>query len=118
MKSSGFCFAFMLGSALATSAADGTNWKRVFDAWKAPCDPFRIASNVYYVGASGVSSFLIATREGHVLIDTGFEETVGVIRTNMAWLGFRLEDLKLLLSSHPSMGPPGAPPLWKELTGV
>ena len=118
MKSPGFCFAFILGSAMAASAADGTNWKRVFDAWKAPCDPFRIASNVYYVGASGVSSFLITTREGHMLIDTGFEETVGVIRTNMARLGFRIEDVKLLLSSHAHMDHVGGHALMKELTGV
>jgi metallo-beta-lactamase class B len=120
MKSLGFWFAVMIVAVGATmaSAADGTNWKRVFESWKAPCDPFRIAGNVYYVGASGVSAFLITTPEGHVLIDTGFEETVGVIRTNMTRLGFKFEDVKLLLASHAHVDHVGGHALMKELTGV
>ena len=109
----------MLCSGVAGAApADATNWKRAFESWKAPCDPFRIAGNVYYIGASGVSAFLIVTREGHVLIDTGFEETVGVIRTNMARLRFRFEDVKLLLASHAHVDHVGGHALMKELTGV
>ena len=118
MKSFRLWMAVIILPTIVANGADGTNWKKVFDAWKAPCDPFRIASNVYYVGASGVSSFLMTTREGHVLIDTGFEETVGVIRTNIARLGFRFEDVKLLLASHAHVDHVGGHGMMKELIGV
>ncbi len=68
--------------------------------WNKPVDPFRIVGNVYYVGASGVSSFLITTPEGHILLDTGFRETVPIIKTGIRKLGFRFEDIRLLVISH------------------
>src|ERR1041384_3683781 len=73
--------AFLIATLRIEGAApqDSAAWRRLFDSWKAPCDPFRIVGNVHYVGASGVSAFLISTPEGHILLDTGFEETVGVI---------------------------------------
>ncbi|MBL0157061.1 MAG: subclass B3 metallo-beta-lactamase [Bryobacterales bacterium] len=68
--------------------------------WNQPVAPFRIAGNLYYVGASGVSSFLITTPEGHYLLDTGFSETVPQIEANIQKLGFRLSDVRFLLISH------------------
>src|SRR5262245_51299315 len=50
--------------------------RQSWNAWNAPFRPFRIIGNIYYVGAAGVSSFLITTPQGHILIDTGFEMTV------------------------------------------
>ena len=66
----------------------------------APVEPFRIIGNVYYVGASEVTSFLIATPDGHLLLDGGFAETVPQIRENIKRLGFKLEDVKFLLNSQ------------------
>jgi metallo-beta-lactamase class B len=68
--------------------------------WNRPIEPFRIVGNVYYVGASDVSAFLITTAEGHILLDTGFTETVPLIETNIKKLGFRMGDIRLLLASH------------------
>jgi len=108
----------LAGSALAATPTDNAAWKRLFESWKAPCDPVRIAGPVYYVGASGVSAFLITSSAGHVLIDTGFEETVGVIRTNVARLGFKMADIKYLLASHAHMDHVGGHASMKELTGA
>ncbi|MFT3868275.1 MAG: subclass B3 metallo-beta-lactamase [Nibricoccus sp.] len=69
-------------------------------AWNRSVEPFCIAGNLYYVGASGVASYLIATPDGHILIDSGFAETVTHIEANMKKLGFRLEDIRVLLISH------------------
>src|SRR4051812_47187555 len=44
-----------------------------------PVEPFRIAGNLYYVGASDVTSYLITTPAGHIVIDGGFEETAPMI---------------------------------------
>ncbi|MCA1827486.1 MAG: hypothetical protein LC689_11195 [Myxococcales bacterium] len=34
--------------------------------WNQPVQPFRIAGNLYYVGANEITSFLIATPAGHI----------------------------------------------------
>ena len=65
-----------------------------------PVPPFRIAGNLYYVGATEVSSFLITTPQGHILLDGGFAETAPQIEKNIATLEFKLADVKILLNSH------------------
>jgi metallo-beta-lactamase class B len=65
-----------------------------------PSEPFRIADNLYYVGSSDIGSYLITTGSGSVLIDAGYVETVPLIRANIAKLGFRIEDVKVLLNTQ------------------
>ena len=91
---------------------------KVFQSWNQPFKPLRIIGHVHYVGASGVSSYLITSPEGHVLIDTGFEETVPIIRENVKTLGFRMEDIKFILASHAHVDHTGGHALAKELTGA
>jgi metallo-beta-lactamase class B len=110
-------------SALATDSPPApafTNGvlNKVFQSWNQPFKPLRIVGNVYYVGASGVSSYLITSPEGHVLIDTGFEQTVPIIRENVKTLGFRMEDIKFILASHAHLDHTGGHALTKELTGA
>lgn len=64
-------------------------------------DPFRIAGNFYYVGATDVASFLITGPEGHILIDGGFPATPPLIIGSIAKLGFDIRDVKILLNSEP-----------------
>jgi metallo-beta-lactamase class B len=89
-----------------------------FKAWKEPVPPRHLVANIYYVGASGVSSFLITTPDGHILLDTGFEETAPLIQRSVEQLGFRLADVKLLLSSHAHVDHTGGHALMKQLTGA
>src|SRR2546427_9406020 len=63
-------------------------------------EPFHIVGNIYYVGARNIASYLITTPEGHIMIDTGTKEMHEVIRANVAKLGFKLQDIKILLSGH------------------
>lgn len=83
-----------------------------------PVKPYRVIGNIYYVGASDVSSFLITTPNGHILLDSGFIETVPQIKHNMAQLGFRLEDIKILLNSHAHYDHAGGLAELKRLTGA
>ena len=87
-------------------------------AWNRPVKPFRIIGNVYYVGAFEVSSYLITTPRGHILLDSGFAETVPQIRDNVKQLGFRLEDVKLLINSHAHYDHAGGLAELKALTGA
>jgi metallo-beta-lactamase class B len=91
---------------------------KVFQSWNQPFKPLRIIGNVHYVGASGVSSYLITSPEGHVLIDTGFEQTGPIIRENVKTLGFRMEDIKIIVASHAHVDHTGGHARAKELTGA
>jgi metallo-beta-lactamase class B len=62
--------------------------------------PFRIFGNTYYVGTHGLSSVLITSPAGHVLIDGDLPESVGQIVDNIRSLGFRVENVRLILNSH------------------
>lgn len=90
----------------------------LFESWKAPVPPRQLVGNIYYVGASGVSSFLIATPEGHILIDTGFEDTVPLIRRSVEQLGFELADIKFILGSHAHIDHTGGHAAMQRLTGA
>lgn len=83
-----------------------------------PVEPFKIIGNIYYVGASDVTSYLITTPQGHILIDAGFEETVPQIKANVAQLGFKLEDIKILLVNHAHYDHCGGAAEIKRLTGA
>ncbi len=83
-----------------------------------PFEPFRMIGNLYYVGASDVASFLIATPEGHILINSGFADTVPMIRDHVRKLGFRFEEIKLLLNSHAHLDHAGGHAALKKLTGA
>lgn len=65
-----------------------------------PFPPFKIAGNLYYVGSHGLASYLIATPEGHILINSDLEASVPLLRESVEQLGFRFSDVKILLISH------------------
>lgn len=71
-----------------------------FRSWNQPVEPFRIAGNLYYVGANDITAYLITTSEGHILIDGGFPETAPLIRSAVETLGFAIGEVKILLNSH------------------
>ena len=68
---------------------------------QAPAEPFRIAGNLYYVGASDAAAFLITGPQGHVVIDGGYPTTATLVMASIAKLGFDIEDVKVLLNSEP-----------------
>ena len=76
----------------------------------------RVIGNVYYVGSKNISSYLITTPKGHILINSGFEETVPLIRASVESLGFRMRDIKILLASHAHSDHVAGHALTKELT--
>ena len=83
-----------------------------------PVIPFRIAGNLYYVGANEVCSFLITTRQGHILLDGGFAETAPQIEQNITRLGFKIEDVKVLLNSHAHLDHAGGLAELKQKSGA
>jgi metallo-beta-lactamase class B len=68
--------------------------------WTTPQAPFRIVGNTYYVGTQDLAVYLITSPEGDVLIDGALVQTVPQIEKNIAALGFKLSDIKLILNTH------------------
>lgn len=69
-------------------------------AWNAPFDPSRIFGNTYYVGTAGLSSVLVTSEKGHILLDGGLPQSAEEIDRHIRRLGFRIEDVRLIVSSH------------------
>jgi len=93
--SSAVTLAVLLPCAFAQSAASIAN-----PDWVKPFPPFRIVANVYWVGSWDLSTYLIATPQGHILINTGLAETVPQIQAGIQRLGFKLSDVKILTATH------------------
>ncbi|MGH8080331.1 MAG: subclass B3 metallo-beta-lactamase [Lysobacter sp.] len=68
--------------------------------WDTPSAPYRIHGNTWYVGTCGISSILITSEQGHVLIDGTTEKAAASVEANIRALGFKIEDVRYLLSSH------------------
>ena len=80
----------------------GRQWKADSDrGGQKPAEPFRIAGNLYYVGANDATAFLLTGPEGHILIDGGYPGTPPLILASIAKLGFDVRDVKVLLNSEP-----------------
>ena len=86
--------------------------------WNDPFPPHRIADRLYYVGSKGLSTYLVTTSKGHILINSSFERTVPIIRANVEQLGFKFSDVKILLGSHAHSDHMEGNALVKELTGA
>jgi len=97
--------------ATATIAQTDTSWRQ-------PFDPVKIVGNIYYVGTRGLSSFLVVTPAGGIIIDSGERESVPFIRANVERLGFRLSDVKILLAGHAHFDHVGGHAELQRLTGA
>jgi metallo-beta-lactamase class B len=86
--------------------------------WTTPIPPFRIAGNLYYVGSKGLASYLVTTPAGHILINSDLEANVPLIRDSVAQLGFKIEDVKILLVSHAHDDHVAGSAALKKLTGA
>lgn len=88
------------------------------EGWVQPYPAFRVIGNLYGVGTYDLSVFLITSEEGHILINTGLEDSTAQIRANIESLGFRLEDVKILLCQQAHWDHTAALAEIKALTGA
>jgi metallo-beta-lactamase class B len=70
------------------------------DKWNEPAEPFQIYGNSWYVGTKNLSSILITSDFGHVLLDGGLPQSAPLIAANIESLGFKVQDIKAILVSH------------------
>ena len=80
--------------------------------------PHRIIGNIYFVGTRTLSSFLIVTPRGNMLLDSTYERNVPVIRKSIGDLGFKFSDVKILIGNHAHGDHQEGDALVKQLTGA
>ena len=95
----------------APVAAQNENWTRPFPG-------HRVIGNLYAVGTYDLAVFLVTSNEGHFLINTGLEDSTGLIRQNVEGLGFRFEDIRVLLQMQAHWDHTAALAEIKEITGA
>lgn len=99
------------GPAWAAACGSSTDWNQ-------PAPPVRIHANTYLVGTCGISAILVTGSQGHVLIDGGTEQGAEVIAENIRSLGFRLKDIRFILTSHEHHDHVGGVARLQQLTGA
>jgi len=122
------CFGLVAALATAEAAAQTTILERqeamfrrnvgTSEQQRAQFPPHKIAGNLYYVGSQSLASFLIATPEGHILINSNWEDGVPNLRKSVEDLGFDFEDIEIVLGSHAHGDHMQGDALIVELTGA
>jgi metallo-beta-lactamase class B len=88
------------------------------EEWSRDYQPFRIVGNLYYVGTYDLAAYLITTSQGHILINTGLDDSEALIRAHVDKLGFKFKDIKILLTTHAHFDHVGAMAAIKKQTGA
>jgi len=76
--------------------------------WEEPAEPAKIVGPIYFVGTKGLGVFLFTTSEGHILMNTGMPSSGPMIVESVRKLGFRPEDIKLMINGHAHIDHAGA----------
>jgi metallo-beta-lactamase class B len=88
------------------------------EEWNHPVKPFRIIGNVYYVGSAGISSYLIESSAGLMLLNSGTAETASQVLANIKQLGFNPHQVKILVGLHGHYDHIGGMAVIKKATGA
>ena len=86
--------------------------------WNDPEAPFRMAGPIYFVGTAELAVFLVHTPQGHILIDGGMPSTAPVIEKSIRELGFKPEDIRILLTTQAHFDHVGSHAHFKKLSGA
>ena len=99
---------FLIAAAIQVAFAPSVRAQDATDSAKCPScaewlihhEPVRIFGNVYFVGTNGITSLLITSSAGHILLDVGLPDAAPIVLANIRKLGFRVRDVKVILNSH------------------
>ena len=103
--------AFIAGVPARNNAQGNPDWTR-------PFPPFRIIGNIYWVGSYDLSTYLITTPQGHILVNTGIGDTAQQIKASVEQLGFSLRDVRILTATHGHWDHVAGMAALKKMTGA
>ena len=89
-----------------------------WDEWDKAAPPVRILGNSWYVGTCGIAAILVASPQGHVLIDSGTEAGGELILANLRRIGVDPEDVRYILASHEHFDHVGGHAILAKATGA
>ena len=95
-----------------------TQGRSVPPNWTERTKPYRVMADIYYVGTVDLSSFLVTSSEGHVLIDTGVEQNADAVLDNISALGFNMNDIRVILTTQAHYDHVGAHARLKKESGA
>lgn len=88
------------------------------EGWSDRAPPIRLFGNVYNVGTCGIVALLVAGNEGHVLLDGATAEAAPLIAANIERLGFKLDEVKWIVTTHEHFDHVGGVAELQRLTGA
>jgi metallo-beta-lactamase class B len=109
--------AFVAPARAQMSAMDSTKCPSCAE-WLAPHAPVRIFGNVYFVGTNGITSLLITSSAGHILLDVGVPQAAPVVLAHIRELGFSVRDVKVILNTHDHFDHAGGIAAVQQATGA
>src|SRR6185436_4261521 len=68
--------------------------------WNEATEPVKIVGPLYFVGTKGLAAWLITSPQGHILLNTGMPASGPMIADSIRKLGFKPEDIRILLAGH------------------
>jgi metallo-beta-lactamase class B len=86
------------------------------NSWVEPAEPVKIVGPIYFVGTRGLGAYLIATPAGHILLDGGMPSSAKAIEASIRKLGFKPEDLRILLITHAHVDHAGTTAYFKRMS--
>jgi len=86
--------------------------------WEVPTAPTKVVGPIYFVGTTGLSSWLITTPQGHILLNTGMPSSGPMIADSIRQLGFSPEEIRIIIFSHAHVDHVGAVAFMKKLSGA
>jgi metallo-beta-lactamase class B len=107
---------FIVLAAVGTAGSAAMRAQTAASEYSVPFPPHHVIGNVYFVGSKGLGIYLITTSQGHVLVNAGLAESVPFIQESVAQLGFKFNDVKILLISHAHFDHDAGAARIKELT--
>jgi metallo-beta-lactamase class B len=113
-----WCVIILVGIVLSANAQKAIKHPHSKKEWSKDYKPFRIAGNLYYVGTYDLAAYLITTPQGHILVNTGLDDSESLIRMHVTSLGFKFNDIKILLATHVHFDHVGAMAAIKKQTGA
>lgn len=86
--------------------------------WDEPEEPVKIVGPLHFVGTKGLGAFLFTTSEGHILMNTGMPASGPMMVDSIRKLGFRPEDIKMMINGHAHIDHAGAFAFFKQQFGA
>jgi metallo-beta-lactamase class B len=117
MATSNAARALLLIASLGTMSTAGAQGQEDRSQDRVAFPAHTIIGNVHYVGTVTLNSYLITTPQGHILINSNYEETVPLLRASVEKLGFAVSDIRIIVGSHAHPDHMQADAMLKDVTG-